>query len=170
MLDCPLFEGHTLSAGLLYALRTKDLPKFLALLKDYSRQLTMEFAFADRTPYPSLVADGDTLLCGEALDAVPQNVVLHNNSYSFFDLEWRASIPLPHSYVVYRGLMILLRRVKPSAICKAFELERYGLSAQSQANELATFLINSLQICAPLGRSAIHHFVAFERRFHQLRR
>ena len=163
VMDCPLFEGHTLSAGLIYALRTKDLPKFLALLQDYARHLTTEFAFAGGTPYPPLLAEGDTLLRGEALDAVPQNAVMEHNSYRFFDREWRASIPLPLSYVLYRGLSVLFQRAKPSAICKAFELEQYGLSAQR--HELARFFINSLRVCAPLGLSAIQHFVAFERRF-----
>jgi hypothetical protein len=165
VMDGPLFEGHTASAGLIYTLRTKDLPKFLALLRDYAIHLTREFAFDGQTPYLPLLADGDVLLRGDALDAVPQNAVLEDNAYRFFDLEWRATIPLPISYVLYRGLHILFRRVKPSAVCKAFELERYGLPAQPQSIELARFFINSLRLSAPLESSAMHHLVAFERRF-----
>jgi hypothetical protein len=135
------------------------------VLKEYARQLIKEYSFAGGTPYPPLVADGDTLLRGEALAAVPQNVVLHNNAYHFFDLEWRTSIPLPLTYVLYRGLSLCFRRTKPPAICRAFGLERYGVSIRAQTHQLAMFFINSLALCAPLTDSAIQHFIAFERRF-----
>ena len=164
VMDCPLFEGHTESAALLYALRTGNLDQFMTLLKLHVQHLSRELAYVE-TNCPPLLTEGDMLLRGEALDAIPQNTALEDNAYKAFDLEWGVTIPLPLSYVLYRGLSVLFHTARPDVICKVFRLKEYGVAENPQLKDICVFFVNALRIFPALQDRAIHHMMAFERRF-----
>ena len=165
VVDSPLFEGHLGSAAFMYALRAGDLGQFLSLLKAHAQFLDQEFAFANGEAYPPMLAEGDILLRGEALDAVPQNVVIEGSTYRVFDLEWQVAMPLPLSYVLYRSLSLLCLRVSSEEICTAFKLQQYGLPPQPSPRDLARFLIDALGVFGPLSDRALQRVAGFDQRF-----
>jgi hypothetical protein len=164
-IECPLYDGHTGSAALLYALRARDLGQFMTLLKAHAQFLLNTFAYPTRGSHAPLLTKGDVLLRGEALDAIPQNTALHDESFRAFDLEWSVSIPLPLSYMLYRGLYVLLLRIQPEVVCRAFQLQQHGVPERPAHHELCKFFVDALGIFAPLDLTAIHHMIAFEQRF-----
>jgi hypothetical protein len=164
-MDCPLFEGHTESAALKHAVQTGDLAQFMTLQRAHALHLCQEFAFESATAYPPLLVGGDILLRGEAMDAIPQNTVIQGNAFRIFDLEWRVAMPLPLSYLLFRGLSVLCFRINPAVICKAFRLEEFGVPEAPNPFELATFFIDSLQIFDPIQIRALQLIAAFEQRF-----
>jgi precorrin-6B methylase 2 len=154
--DYPLFEGHVASAALLYAIQGGALGQFLELLKRHALFLCNRFG---------IPGEGEVMLQGEALDAIPQNVVIEDEAIHCFDLEWRASAPLPLTYVLYRGLTVLLLRVAPELVHESFQLGRYGVPPNPSPLELNKFFIDALGIFSPLQARTLAEFAAFDRRF-----
>ncbi|HYR83370.1 MAG TPA: hypothetical protein VE422_04750 [Terriglobia bacterium] len=163
--DCPLFEGHTEAAALMHALKNGAMDQFLTLLKMHAQSLVREFAFERGSDYPCLLVEGDVLLRGAALDAIPQNTIIENNQYRLFDLEWQAAIPLPLSYVLLRGLTVFFQKADTAAICSKFRLEQYGLPAEPDALTLAVCFLNTLALFRPMESRSVQHVVSFEQRF-----
>ena len=162
---CPLFEGHSEAAFLMHALKNGAVDQFLTLLKMHAHSLVTEFAFQTDTKYPPLLVEGDVLLRGVALDAIPQNTVIENTRYRIFDLEWQAGIPLPLSYVLCRSLLILFQKADTAAICAKFRLEQAGLPPSPNAFTLAVFFVNALRLFGRLDSRSTQHIVPFELRF-----
>lgn len=57
------------------------------------------------------LAGEDGMLDGRYVDAVPFNMLLHEDQIRLFDLEWRISEPVPLSFVFCRGIYFAFGRV-----------------------------------------------------------
>jgi hypothetical protein len=137
----------------------------MTLLKMHAQSLVTEFAFQTETKYPPLLVEGDVLLRGAALDAIPQNTVIENTRYRIFDLEWQAGIPLPLSYVLFRSLFVLFQKADTAAICAKFRLEQSGLPPKPSAFTLAVFLVNALRLFGRMDSRSTQYIAPFELRF-----
>ena len=164
-METPLFEGHTEAAALRYALQNGAMDQFLTLQKLHAKSLLREFQFASNIDYPALLVEGDILLRGVAMDAIPQNTVMEGNEYRIFDLEWGVSTPLPMSFILFRGLVVLFQKTHPNTIYNRLRLDRYGLAANPSPHALAAFFLNSLDLFSPFNAHSMKLVAAFERRF-----
>src|SRR5262249_39683899 len=162
--EFPLLEGHCAAAALDHAVQTADLARFLSLQRAHARHLIQEFAFPNGNVYRPLLAEQDVLLRGEALDAIPQNVIFQDDSYDVFDLEWCVSMPLPLSYVLYRGLAVFFLKLPPETPWKAFRLEQYGMNTPPTLADLCKFFIESLAVVGRLKSHAMENVSSFESR------
>jgi precorrin-6B methylase 2 len=163
----PLFEGHSASAALTFAFNSGDLKTFLKILKSHASCLTREFQFKTTASFAPLLADRDTLLRGEALDAVPRNAVLEDDSCAVFDLEWQTALPIPLSYVLYRGLIEFFGPVRAEKISRAFRLPESHGNRTVTTPEICLFFIKSLGLVGDIKDEAVAYIEAFEARLHQ---
>ncbi len=111
----PYHEGELLGQAFSKAVQRGKLHSAGDLLQEWLAYLVVNFGFHSRTtdrplPYESLKGRmlANVLIDGDALDCGPQNIVMRDNPVAF-DLEWRATSPIPLAWLLTRNCQHILR-------------------------------------------------------------
>ena len=99
--------------------------------------------------FPLLTVKGDTDINGNAFDAIPRNLMLSQGVIKFFDDEWKSLIPIPLTYLLYRGISSLFDSIKPQIIIEKLNIEKF--IKINTLTDVTIFLINQMNLFPELS-------------------
>ena len=155
----PLYNGETVETKLVSVVSAGDKSGFLSLLAEFAEYLKNTFPVA--TDMSPLGDPSDSYISGNALDCTFGNVMVNGSAWRSFDLEWKCSLPLPVSLVLFRALSLYLQSVDTSKVTALFSLPDSGSVGDS--------LFKVFQQLPPHFRISgllFNYYVDFEDRFY----
>jgi hypothetical protein len=162
----PVVEGCLIDAILINNILSGSLKRVINIFKKVVELWLDSFEWKQgHKTLPFLTISGDREILGDALDAIPRNLMISNGVIKFFDNEWKSLIPLPLSYLLYRSILSLLSNIKPEKIIKKLALSR--LTDLKTLEDLIIFLINQMNLFSPLNQRHVVIFQQFEQRFQE---
>jgi SAM-dependent methyltransferase len=165
-MNYPVYEGFMVDAILASNILSGNLNRVIETFQQLIKFWLDSFEWQlNNANMPMLTVSDDRDLCGGSLDAIPRNLIFSNGKLKFFDNEWKSSIPLPLSYLLYRSILNLFWAIKPGIVVQKL-FPRLAAKIKT-TKDLILVLINQINYFSPLSSRHILFFHQFENRFQQ---
>ncbi|MDP8238193.1 MAG: glycosyltransferase, partial [Candidatus Hatepunaea meridiana] len=157
----PFYEGEILSQIISKALINKNYIRVKSLLKEYQDFLIKTFRICGKQPIYNIAGD-NIFISGDAVDAIPRNIIVTDGEFNLFDQEWSFDVPVPLSFVMYRAVMDLLLAGGSKNLC---DLYCKGMTGNKKG--ILTRLVKQISGNSYIKDKDIEMFEILETRFQE---